>query len=68
MSAKRGPKPTVEYDGMVYTCKAWKVEIPDLEAETRIGALVWLNRNTIPKGLSNRPPAPNLAGLNLEVH
>lgn len=65
--ASRGPKPVVTYQGASYTCKAWKVEIPDLDAMERTEALFWLLRNTIPKGVSNRPAPPNLAGLNLVV-
>lgn len=64
----RGPKPVVEYDGRTYTCKRWKVEIPDLVAMDRTGALIWLNQNTIPTGRGIRTPArPNLGGLNLVV-
>lgn len=65
MSASRGPKPTVKYDGKTYTCKAWKVEIPDLDAMDRTGALIWLLRNTVPRGYSR--PQPRLPSIGLVV-
>jgi hypothetical protein len=68
MSTPRGPKPTVTYDGRTYTCRRWKVQIPDLEAMTRLEAHVWLLQNTVPTGAGIRTePTPNLAGLNLQV-
>lgn len=67
MTQKRGPKPTVEYDGKVYSCRSYNVEIPDLSAMTRTGALVWLNQHTVKRGHSTKPPAPNLAGLTMVV-
>ncbi len=66
--AKRGPKPRVEHDGKVYTCRAWKVTVPDLAAMDGTGALVWLLRNTIPTGNGIRStPEPHLRGLTLKV-
>lgn len=59
---KRGPKPTVEYDGRVYACRRYTVEIPDLASMSRIAALMWLNRETVARGYSRRPANP-LAGL-----
>jgi hypothetical protein len=56
------PKPTVEYDGQTYKVRSHATEIPDLEAMNRLGALIWLNRNTHAKGRSNVKPNP-LAGL-----
>lgn len=55
MSGKRGPKPWVTYNDRTYTCKAWSVEIPDLDAMDGMAALVWLNQNTIPTGYSRNP-------------
>ena len=63
---KRGPKPTVEYEGVTYSCRRYNVEIPDLTAMTRIEALVWLNQNTVKRGYS-RDPGVNLYGIALEV-
>jgi hypothetical protein len=62
MAKKRGPKPRVEYDGKIYSCRRYNVEIPDLGAMSRTGALVWLLQNTTPVGYS-RNPGVNLAGL-----
>lgn len=63
---KRGPKPVVEYAGNFYTCRRYNVELPDLQAMTRVEALVWLNRNTTAKGYT-RDSGVNLRGLNLQV-
>lgn len=59
--ATRGPKPRVTYNGETYTCKRWKVEIPDFDQMDRTDVLFWLLRNTIPQGYS-RATNP-LAGL-----
>jgi hypothetical protein len=67
MTRKRGPKPRVEYDGKVYSCRSYNVEIPDLTAMSRTAALVWLIQNTVKRGHSTTPPAPNLAGLTMVV-
>lgn len=64
---RRGPKPKVEYDGQVYSCRSYNVEIPDLAAMTRTAALLWLIQNTVKRGHSTKPPAPNLAGLTMVV-
>jgi hypothetical protein len=63
VSARRGPKPRVTYNGRTYTCRAWKVEIPDLDAMDRTGALVWLNQNTTPTGAGIRTKPNPLAGM-----
>lgn len=55
MATRRGPKPRVEYDGRVYSCKRYKVEIPDLQAMSRVEALQWLCRETTPTGWSKAP-------------
>jgi hypothetical protein len=62
---KRGPKPIVEYDGKSYTTRKWNIEIPDLNAMTSTEALVWLVRNTTPRGYSKYKP--NLSGLTMTV-
>lgn len=59
----RGPKPRVEYDGNTYTCKAWKVEIPDFDQMDRTDVLFWLLHNTIPQGYSKPKPLAGLAGV-----
>lgn len=66
-SRRRGPMPTVTYNGKTYKVRSRSIEIPDLDAMERTGALVWLVRNTYPTGTNHRRLAPNLAGLNLVV-
>lgn len=51
----RGPMPTVTYDGNTYKLRSRQTTIPDLAAMRRIEALVWLNRNTTPRGYSKAP-------------
>jgi hypothetical protein len=63
----RGPMPTVEYNGKVYKMRSRKTEIPDLAAMDSIPALMWLLRNTTPKGTNHRRPAPTLPNLPLTV-
>lgn len=58
---RRGPKPTVEFDGKRYACRRWNLDIPDLTAMPRLHALVWLNQNTVPRG-HTRVARVNLAG------
>ena len=62
----RGPKPVIEYGGQIYTARKYG-EVPDLDAMTRMEALVWLNQNTYKRGHSTKAPAPNLHGLTLAV-
>jgi hypothetical protein len=62
-----GPMPTVTYDGTTYKARSRKTEIPDLGAMDRIAALMWLVRNTYPRGTNHRRPTPNLAGLNVVI-
>jgi hypothetical protein len=61
------PKPQVVYDDRIYSCRRYDADIPDLAAMPRLDALVWLNQNTTKRGHSNKPAAPNLAGLTLVV-
>lgn len=61
--ASRNPMPTVTYDGVTYKVRSRKTEIPDLEAMDRMGALVWLNQNTYPRGNGTRTQPNPLAGL-----
>jgi len=63
----RGPMPTVEYNGKIYKVRSRKTEIPDLSAMTTTAALMWLLRNTTPKGTNHRRPAPNLPNLPMTV-
>ncbi len=67
MTTKRGPMPTVEYNSKVYKVRSRKTEIPDLAAMDRMGALIWLNRNTYPLGTNHRRLTPNLPCLKLVV-
>lgn len=63
----RNPKPTVIYGDTVYKVRSHKTEVPNLDAMDRMAALMWLNRNTYPRGTNNRRPRPNLSGLRMEV-
>lgn len=62
-----GPKPIIEYEGRIYSARKYHVQIPDLDAMSRLEALVWLNQNTHKCGHSTKAPVPNLAGLTLVV-
>jgi hypothetical protein len=62
-----GHKRLVTYDGIAYKVRSGKAEIPDLAAMDRMAALIWLNQNTYARGTNHRRPAPNIAGINLEV-
>lgn len=64
---RRGPMPTVKYNGKVYKLRSRKTEIPDLAAMDSVPALMWLLRNTAPKGTNHRRPTPNLPNLPLTV-
>jgi hypothetical protein len=59
MSTKR----TVTYDGKTYKVRKDSIEIPDLDAMTRIGALCWLNQETYATGAGTRTRLNPLAGL-----
>lgn len=61
------PMPTVIHNDTVYKVRSRKTEIPDLAAMDEMAVLVWLLRNTYPRGTNHRRPRPNLAGLNLAV-
>jgi hypothetical protein len=54
-------KRTVTFEGRTYKVRSDSVEIPDFETMSAIGALVWINRHTYPRGYS-RATQP-LAGL-----
>ena len=60
---KRGPKPTVWYDGNTYKCRSYTVEIPDLDSMERLAALGWICRNTYPTGYSKPNPLAGLGGV-----
>jgi hypothetical protein len=60
-------KPTVTYNGVTYKVRSGLVEIPDLDQLDSIAARTWLLRNTYPRGTNHRRPAPNIAGLKLEI-
>jgi hypothetical protein len=64
---KRGPKPKIWYDGKLYSCRRYDVEIPDLDSMPRTNALVWLIQNTTKRGYSSKPPEVNLGGISLVV-
>ena len=60
---KRGPKPKVEFDGQIYSCRCWNVEIPDLSTMSRFAALQWICRETVPTGYSKPNPLAGLGGI-----
>lgn len=65
---KRGPKPRVEFDGKIYSCRCWNVEIPDLTNMNRFEALSWICRETTPTGWSRPNLLAGLGGIiNLSV-
>lgn len=59
--APRNPKPTVTFNGSTYSLRSRKTQVPDLAAMPRIEALLWLCRNTSPRGYQ-RATSP-LAGF-----
>jgi hypothetical protein len=61
--AVRNPMPTVTYDGVTYKVRSRKTEIPDLDAMDRLGALMWLNRNTFARGVGIRTTPNPLQGM-----
>jgi hypothetical protein len=72
MTTETGPMPTVTYDGTTYKLRSRKTEIPDFDAMGRLGALVWINRNTTRRGagINTRPdPLRGMGGvISLTVH
>lgn len=58
----RNPMPTVEWDGRIYSVRSRKIEVPDLSAMSRLGALSWLCANTYPRGYSRPNPLAGFAG------
>lgn len=48
--AAKYPMPTVEYQGEVYKLRSRKTEVPDLTVMTDIEALMWIIKNTTPRG------------------
>lgn len=56
-SQKRGPMPTVTYDGATYTLKSRNLAVPDFTTMSRFEALQWLVQNTRGRGYS-RPTNP----------
>jgi hypothetical protein len=59
----KNPMPTVEFEGRVWSLKSRKTEVPDIEHMDRFDALIWLNRNTIPRGYHKAPnPLTGMGG------
>ena len=55
--------PTVEYGGEIYKLKSRNIEVPDLCNMDSLAALVWLNRNTWPRGYQKSPdPLTGMGG------
>lgn len=60
---KKGPMPTVTYEGETYKLKSHKTQIPNLLGMERLAALVWLQRNTWPRGYHKSPnPLTGMGG------
>ena len=62
---KRGPMPTVVFEGRVYALTSRKTFVPNLEAMNRTDALLWLIRNTRARGYSKpsvRLPSVDMVG------
>lgn len=47
-------KRRVSFDGIEYAVRSGKRAIPDLSAMDRLGALIWLNKNTTRRGYSRK--------------
>lgn len=62
MANKRGPMPKVTYDGDTYTLRSRSAPVPDLDKMQRFDALLWICRNTYPRGYSRPNPLAGLAG------
>jgi hypothetical protein len=57
-----GTKRRVTYDGREYTVRRDTIEIPNLNAMDRFGALIWLNQNTYATGKGTRTKSNPLNG------
>ena len=51
-------KREISYDGNTYKVRSDKIEIPDFTMMERLAVLLWLNRNTYPRGYSRRTSNP----------
>lgn len=59
---RRGHKPQVEFDGVWYSLRSYKTEVPDLRAMGRFDVLRWLISNTYPRGYSRPNPLAGIGG------
>lgn len=50
------PMPTVSFDGKEYSLKSRNINVPALAGMDRIGALLWLNQNTVRRGFQKARP------------
>ena len=63
MNRTSNPMPTVEYGGNVYKLRSRKTVVPDLNAMDSLAALIWINRNTTPRGYQKAPnPLKGMGG------
>jgi hypothetical protein len=46
----KNPMPTVTHNGNTYKLRSRKIEIPNFDTMTELEALIWINRNTFPRG------------------
>jgi hypothetical protein len=57
------PMPTVEYRGSVYKLRSRKIVVPALALMDDLSALIWINRNTTPRGYQKAPnPLKGMGG------
>jgi hypothetical protein len=47
---KCNPMPTLTYQGNVYKLRNRKTVVPDFSAMSNFETLIWINRNTTPRG------------------
>ena len=60
---KSNPYPTVEFEGYIYKLRSRNSIIPDLDHMSHFEALIWICRNTWPRGYQKVPnPLIGLGG------
>lgn len=58
----RSPKREIEWDGRTYKVRRNSTVIPDLQSLPRMEALIWLCRETCPRGFSKPNPLAGYGG------
>ena len=62
MTATRGPKRYVQWNGASYAVRSSRIEIPDLSAMPRFEALKWLINHTHARGYQKPNPLAGYGG------